>query len=127
MGMEPTLGVLAHNVPTQDDSMRRDSTSRRSTTPPSADVPSRSTTPPSADVPSALPERGQHMDSGTLDDWTIRSKPPAPPSDPPVAQSLSALAHGEIARRRRQRLVLAGVSIFGALIFSLALLRALLG
>jgi len=41
--------------------------------------------------------------------------------------SLSALTDAEILRRRRQWLVLAGVCIFAVLIFSLALLRALLG
>jgi len=63
-------------VPTRDVQSRLDGTSRRLTTPPSADVPSalpergrnlectsrRLTTPPSADVPSALPERGRNLD-----------------------------------------------------------------
>jgi hypothetical protein len=109
--MGPTLGVLAHNVPTQDDSMQRDRGARRSTTP------------PSADAPSASPERGQHTDSGILENWTIRSKPPAPLSEPPDG----ALTDAESLRRRRQWLVLTGVCIFAVLIFSLALLRALLG
>ena len=61
----------------------------------------------------------------------LRFEPPSaltdvdPPNDsrfePPAA-----LSDGEISRRRRQRIVLTGVCLFAALIFSLAALRALL-
>jgi hypothetical protein len=98
MGMGPTLGVVAHNVPKQDDSMQLGD--------------------------------GQHLDSGTLENWAIRSKPPAPPSEPPKdsrSGPLSALTDAEISRQRRQWLVLTGVCLFALLIFSLAALRALLG
>ena len=105
MGMGSTLGVVAKDVPKRpDDSVVRDGTT------------------------APTPLHGPQLDDGgALESWTIRDDPPAridPPNDsrfePP-----SALTDAEISRRRRQRIVLTGVCLFAAVIFSLAALRAL--
>ena len=105
MGMGSTLGVVAKDVPKRrDDSMERDGTT------------------------AAPPWRGPHLgDSIALESSTIEDDPPAridPPNDS-RSEPPSPLTDSEISRRRRQRIVLTGVCLFAAVIFSLAALRAL--